>query len=119
MREHAFWFTHGYHVYEPLALVPLALRVPGRAAARVDAPVSLMDIVPTILEQDPGEEHALPWSSEDEERAASLLGAIARDPDPAGVPRQFVRGLRVDAPKVRPDLEEAEVEKLRALGYVE
>ena len=44
------WLTHGVNLYEELARVPLAFRWPGRIARplRVTAPVSLLDLAPTL-----------------------------------------------------------------------
>jgi len=42
--------NHGFFIYEGALRVPLVMRVPGAEAARqVDLPVSLIDIVPTVL----------------------------------------------------------------------
>jgi arylsulfatase A-like enzyme len=41
---------HGVTVYDELARVPLLLSVPGAKAAHVTAPVSLMDVGPTVLD---------------------------------------------------------------------
>lgn len=41
--------THGYFVHDPTMRVPLLLRHPDLAPASVDAPVSLVDVVPTLL----------------------------------------------------------------------
>ena len=43
--------NHGFFIYEGALRVPLVMRVPGArsASGRVDLPVSLIDIVPTIL----------------------------------------------------------------------
>ncbi len=49
MLEHERHFTHGYHVWEPIMRVPLAVRRPGAAPARVSHPVSLVDVVPSVL----------------------------------------------------------------------
>jgi hypothetical protein len=43
-------FEHGHTLYEELLRVPLIVRAPGVSAARIDAPVSLLDVAPTILE---------------------------------------------------------------------
>jgi choline-sulfatase len=40
--------THGLLLYEPVLSVPLLLRAPGLAARRVDAPVSLVDLAPSL-----------------------------------------------------------------------
>jgi arylsulfatase A-like enzyme len=47
--EHQTWF-HAVSVYEELLRVPLLIHVPGVAARRVDTPVTLMDLGPTILD---------------------------------------------------------------------
>jgi arylsulfatase A-like enzyme len=41
--------NHGRFVYNALTHVPLAIRVPGVTPRRVDAPVSVVDIMPTLL----------------------------------------------------------------------
>jgi arylsulfatase len=50
--EHGVYFDHGRDVFEPCARIPLLVRFPeGRGAgARARAPVSLVDVVPTILD---------------------------------------------------------------------
>ena len=49
--DHASW-GHGHTVYQELLRVPLVMRFPGaiRAGQRVDATVSAMDLMPTVLE---------------------------------------------------------------------
>lgn len=42
--------NHGDVLYEPLVHVPLALRLPGRPPGVIDAPVSLADVYPTLLD---------------------------------------------------------------------
>jgi arylsulfatase A-like enzyme len=49
MIEQERWFTHGYHVYEPIVRVPLMLRGPGVAKRRVSAPTQGTDVAPTVL----------------------------------------------------------------------
>lgn len=43
-------FEHGHSFYDELLHVPLVVRSPGVPAGRVDAPVSLLDVTPTLLE---------------------------------------------------------------------
>jgi arylsulfatase A-like enzyme len=43
-------YLKGPHFYEPAVRVPLLLRGPGVAATRIDDPVELIDVVPTILD---------------------------------------------------------------------
>ncbi len=47
-----FWdhdgFEHGHTLYDELLRVPLVIRAPGIPAGRVEAPVSLMDVAPTV-----------------------------------------------------------------------
>ncbi len=49
-----FWehggFEHGHTLHDELLRVPLVIRAPGLAPARVDAPVSLLDVTPTVLD---------------------------------------------------------------------
>ncbi|RMD83484.1 MAG: hypothetical protein D6815_06435 [Candidatus Dadabacteria bacterium] len=49
MMEHEHWFIHGYHVYDEIARVPLAICGPGVPAGTRDDLVSVADIAPTIL----------------------------------------------------------------------
>lgn len=41
---------HGRVLYNPLVHVPLAIRLPGQPGRRVDDPVSVLDITPTLLQ---------------------------------------------------------------------
>jgi len=49
-----FWdhggVEHGHTVYEELLAVPLVIKAPGLEPGRVDEPVSLMDVAPTITD---------------------------------------------------------------------
>jgi hypothetical protein len=49
-----FWehggFEHGHSFYEELLRVPMVVRSPHIPAGRIDTPVSLLDLTPTILE---------------------------------------------------------------------
>jgi arylsulfatase A-like enzyme len=42
-------YMHGRTLYEPMVRVPLLFRPPGGGAGRVDDPVSLVDVAPTLL----------------------------------------------------------------------
>ena len=44
---------------------------------------------------------------------------IERDPDPGGVPAEYVQGQKLTGPKVAPGVEGRQLERLRALGYAE
>jgi arylsulfatase A-like enzyme len=50
----AFWEHgvrgHGTHVYEEFVRIPLLIRVPGLAPKRIDGPVELVDLTPTLLD---------------------------------------------------------------------
>jgi arylsulfatase len=51
MMEHEKWFTHGYHIYEEITHVPLLVRYPdNKETVRVKTRVSLVDLLPTILD---------------------------------------------------------------------
>lgn len=55
--ERDYWFSHGQHLHREVVHVPLLLRAPGAAPAVVDAPVSHLDLFPTLLHAlgvDPG-----------------------------------------------------------------
>lgn len=49
--DHDYFFQHGWFPYESTVRVPLLLRLPGEksAARRVAEPVSLVDVLPTLL----------------------------------------------------------------------
>ena len=46
--EHGLWYKMSF--FDPSARVPLVVRVPGGAAGRVSAPVSHLDLAPTLAE---------------------------------------------------------------------
>ena len=50
MIEFDRWFSHGFHVYEPIIRVPLAIRGPGIEGESEFARVSLVSITPTLLD---------------------------------------------------------------------
>jgi len=51
MMDHEQWFTHSYHVYEELAHVPLLIRYPDlEGKVRVKTRISLVDLLPTVLD---------------------------------------------------------------------
>ena len=67
--EHGYYFSHGHHLHQELVRVPLLVRVPsGDRRGRVAAPVSHLDVFPTVLRAfglDPGAT-----------RGSDLLGAL-------------------------------------------
>jgi arylsulfatase len=70
------WFCHGASVNDAEAHVPLIVKFPAGADARppgsrVSAPVSVIDVCPTVL-------HAANIAAEDQTAAAADLGSIAR-----------------------------------------
>lgn len=48
--EHNLFFDHGPLAFQSSSRVPLIVKIPGRAAGRIDRPVSMMDIFPTIAQ---------------------------------------------------------------------
>jgi arylsulfatase A-like enzyme len=48
--DHRLPEHHGRVLYNPLIHVPLAIRLPGQPGRRVDDPVSVLDITPTVLQ---------------------------------------------------------------------
>jgi len=76
--EHRVWVGHGLFLYEPELHIPLIVKPPtklGIAGAVVEDPVSLVDILPTILEVTG---HPYPGGIQ----GTSLLARL-RDPQPA------------------------------------
>jgi hypothetical protein len=69
---------HGWYLHRELVHVPLMIRVPGIPPASVSAPVSLTDLVPTIL-------HLAGLSGNDTPPPRSLLGLVGL-PDPGPRP---------------------------------
>jgi len=96
MAEREWWFTHQYHVHEPIVRVPLALRVPGEPGARIAEPVSLVDLAPTLVAlsrapvADARPERSL--LAERPERATSAILTEATSFDGLGQRRALVRG---------------------------
>lgn len=82
---------HGHSVFQELLHVPLTLRIPGWTddGVRIDDPVGLVDVVPTVLE-------ALEVPVPDDLQGRSLLPLLRGDPESA--PRlavsSFGRGWR-------------------------
>ena len=58
------------------------------------------------------------WGESDSAGQA-LLKLTKADPDPGGIPADLRWGSRLKAPKVAPGLDEATMDRLKALGYVE
>ena len=48
-QEHGDW-GHGKALYEEVVRIPLWMRVPGHQGERIESPVSIVDIMPTVLE---------------------------------------------------------------------
>ncbi|MFU8803176.1 MAG: sulfatase [Bradymonadaceae bacterium] len=47
--EHGYYF-HGQNLYNEVIKIPLVIRVPGWFSRRVEGPVSLIDVAPTLLD---------------------------------------------------------------------
>ena len=47
--EHGYVY-HGIHIFEDQLRIPLIIRVPGQPGRRVETPVGLVDLAPTVLE---------------------------------------------------------------------
>ncbi len=76
---------HGHSVYEELLHVPFIVRWPGAPPRRVRAPVSLADVVPTVLD-------ALGVEPPEEVSGRSLLPLLRGEPE--GRPRVSVSGFQ-------------------------
>jgi arylsulfatase A-like enzyme len=47
--EHGLWGLHTYDVYEELIRVPFVVKLPQASAKELDSPISLTDLVPSVL----------------------------------------------------------------------
>ena len=70
------------------------------------------------LETDPGEIEWAPLVTAARLRA-TLEEMIRRDPDPGGLPSQYAEGAKLTGPKVAPGVDGVQLDRLRALGYVD
>jgi arylsulfatase A-like enzyme len=70
------------------------------------------------LSSDPSELRATPWQMPNPVRRA-LLKLVETDPDAGGIPAEYAQGVRLDAPKVNPNVTPEQLEALKALGYAE
>lgn len=68
------------------------------------------------LAEDPQELNPLEWIATDE--SEEFFRFIQSDPDPGGIPAEYVGGMLPEAPKVRPTVDKETLKKLRSLGYV-
>jgi arylsulfatase A-like enzyme len=72
--EHRFYF-HGETIYDEVQRVPLVIHVPGLSPRKIDSPVMLIDVAPTVLDLIKGD---IPPSF----RGQSLLPALLGEPLP-------------------------------------
>ncbi len=70
------------------------------------------------LRTDPRELQPGDWPEADP-AAAQLISLAKEDRDPGGLPAQYRKGLRLQAPKVSPRASDDALERLRALGYAD
>jgi arylsulfatase A-like enzyme len=85
MGENDYWFAHGELLSDPLVRIPLSLHLPGGPVERRAAPVSQLDVFPTLLrhfgidvpEGYPGRDLLAPAPPDEERRLylASLRGS--------------------------------------------
>ncbi len=91
-----FWehngFEHGHSFHDELLRVPVVMRGPGVPISRIEAPVSLLDITPTVLELEGIEHNA--------KQGTSLVPVLWSDEGAAAVlearPQAFGRPLYLD-----------------------
>lgn len=180
-----FFFCHGYNVYESVIHIPLLVRFKSIPVRRVAQPVSIVDVMPTILDvvglpipggldgyslargirqrppyaegpdaevkgrlirtfvyaerkivlqhgrsniprrswaydlrSDPHESNPLPVDPA--ESAYVAMDRIIRgDPDPAGQPTSYAKGIRPTGAAVADHADHDALKTLRSLGYVE
>ncbi len=72
--------SHGYFLFDPTVRIPMLLRCPGIAPRRVEAQVSLVDVVPTLLDLLGIDEVADPTTRFDGVDLAPLLRDPAVEP---------------------------------------
>jgi arylsulfatase A-like enzyme len=70
------------------------------------------------LAEDPKERKPKSWNTLTPE-TAQFLQLIKRDPDPAGIPKEYAKGKAIQGPKERPELNDHTIELLRSIGYTE
>jgi choline-sulfatase len=92
--EHGLWYKMSF--FDPSARVPLIVRVPGREPGRVSAPVSHLDVAPTIAE----------WAGADlgseELHGASLVPAMQGGERPGDVVAEYLaEGVTAPAVMIR------------------
>ena len=80
---------HGHSLFEELLHVPLVMRIPGTDATRVDEPVGLVDVMPTILDA-----LGRPPSAESTGRSVLPLIRGAHDDAPRASIAGFLNGWR-------------------------
>lgn len=71
------------------------------------------------LASDPSEANYSKWPTSQNATKRALLGEMRRDPDPAGQPQSFEKGVALASPKLAREPSQEAIEGLRALGYVE
>ena len=71
------------------------------------------------LSEDAHEASPSEWTEAQRADTKRFLRQVSRDPDKGGIPKKMRWGGRLKAPKVAPGLDDATMEKLKALGYVE
>ena len=70
------------------------------------------------LTTDPNELHPMAWETQSD-ASSRLLDLYLIDPDPGGLPAQYVKGFNIKAPKVAPHASDEAMKRLRSLGYVQ
>ncbi len=78
MGERGMWFKKT--LFEPAIRVPLIISVPGRAAGRVAAPVTLMDIFPTLVDLAGAPSSAIQTQLDGRSLAPALEGGTVTGP---------------------------------------
>jgi len=76
--EHGAW-GHGNSLYEEVVHVPLLVRVPGLAARRIDDPVMLVDVLPTVAAVAGGEARAATRPATSSDVEGSDLRSVAAE----------------------------------------
>ncbi len=94
------FFEHGQwqhdQVFEECLRVPLMVRMPGGVGAgtRIDTPVGILDVMPTLLELMDIEPEQLPLESMPRMQGLSLAGSVLQGTEPS--PRPIISEYRAD-----------------------
>lgn len=107
---HGLWGYHAVNVYDELVRVPLILKLPQAAAKSIESPVSIVDIVPTVLSalkiplEDVFDGSMLPDDDDETSRARAVFAATSVSPEVLqhwAAAAEIPRPPRLGTPRIR------------------